>query len=83
MFWYSGGMSVRMHISHAKTGSRRGHIRLESPRVQKDAKTGAVHIRHTMQADGTYRGKKILDLTRQADKAAKRRAAKAEKKRKD
>lgn len=74
---------MRMHISHAKTGSRRAHIRLGTPRVAKDAKTGTVHVRHAMQADGTYRGKKIVDLSRQADKAAKRRAAKAEKKRKE
>lgn len=83
MFWYSGGMSVRMHISHAKTGSRRAHVRLATPRVQKDAKTGALHIRHAMQADGTYRGKKIIDLSRKTDKVAKRRAAKVEKKRKE
>lgn len=76
-------MSVRMHISHSKTGSRRAHLRLSVPRAQKDAKTGVVHVRHMMQADGTYRGKKILDLTKQAEKVAKRRIAKAKKKGKE
>lgn len=68
-----------MHITHAKTRSRRANIRLASPTVTKAG--DGMRLRHAVdQKTGMYRGKKILDLTRKADKAAKRRAAKAEKK---
>lgn len=74
-------MSVRMHITRAKTGSRRAHIRLATPAVIKDAATGSITLRHMADpTTGMYRGKQILDLTKKTNKIAKRRAAKAEKK---
>jgi large subunit ribosomal protein L32 len=60
-------MSVRMHITRAKTGSRRAHDALTGPRLSKDSASGAVHMRHRADVvSGTYRGKTIPGLLRAA-----------------
>ena len=65
-------MSVRMHISHSKTRSRRSHHRATSPTLV--AKDGTVRIRHFADPKtGTYRGRA---LAKPVQKAAKKKAAK-------
>ena len=74
-------MSVRMKLTHSKTGSRRAHHGASPLRLTKDTKTGNTHIRHFVdQETGMYRGKQIL--AKKADKAVapatKKAAAKKE-----
>lgn len=77
-------MSVRMHISHAKTRSRRGHHRAEAPTLVKDAKSGTARMRHFADPKtGMYRGKALAKPVKKAakkkvvKKAAKKTAKKA------
>lgn len=74
-----------MHISKAKTRSRRSHHRAGAPRLTKDAKTGSTHVRHFADpVTGTYRGKPVgkKQAAKKADRAlagAKKAAAKKQK----
>ena len=52
-------MSVRMHISHSKTGSRRAHHRALVPRYVSTP-SGARRKHFADPATGMYRGKQIL-----------------------
>ncbi len=52
-------MSVRMRLTHSKTGSRRAHHRKSTPHLVQ-TKTG-VRRRHFVDPDtGIYRGKQII-----------------------
>lgn len=54
-------MSVRMRLTHSKTGSRRAHHRKSTPRLVV-TKTG-VRRRHFVDPDtGMYRGKQIIAM---------------------
>jgi len=75
-------MSVRMKLTHSKTGSRRSHHNKETPRLVA-TKTG-VRRRHFVDLDtGMYRGKQILATetkTVEVSKKTTKKPAKAEKK---
>lgn len=64
-------MSVRMKLTHSKTGSRRAHHGAQLTRVQGTG-VGA-RVRHRVDpSTGMYRGKQILaDKAASAKKAAK------------
>lgn len=73
-----------MRSTRAHTGNRRSHHALDDVRLSKCANCGSQHIRHTMcEKCGTYRGKKMVDMTSlvakstaQKKKAAQKTAAK-------
>lgn len=68
-------MVVRMRHTRAHTRNRRSHHALSRPALSKD-ESGNFHMRHRMtKASGTYRGKKIIDLTAKIDKKAKKAKA--------
>lgn len=48
--------------SPSKRNMRRAHDALSAPTVTTSA-TGTVHLRHHIDANGMYRGKKILKST--------------------
>lgn len=66
-------MVVRMRHTRSHTRNRRSHHRLDKPALSTDDK-GNAHLRHRLSnATGSYRGRKVIDLTAKLDK----RAAKA------
>jgi large subunit ribosomal protein L32 len=70
-------MSVRMRITHGKTGSRRSHHKLEPPRLSRCGNCSAMHKRHNAcLACGQYRGKMIIDTVARDARTAKRRIRK-------
>lgn len=44
---------------------RRSHDSLKSATLSIDSVTGELHRRHHLTADGYYRGKKMINLTRE------------------
>jgi large subunit ribosomal protein L32 len=46
---------------------RRSHDSLKGPTLSVDATTGETHIRHHLTADGYYRGKRVIEVTQEAD----------------
>lgn len=78
-------MSVRMKITHSKTGSRRAHHRVGIPRLVT-TKTG-VRRRHFIDPDtGMYRGKQIITIGKPevvTSKTATSKAKKGDKKEKE
>jgi large subunit ribosomal protein L32 len=70
-------MSVRMRITHGKTGSRRAHHKLVAPRLSKCSNCSAMHMRHrACLACGQYRGKMVIDTSVRDAKARIRRTRK-------
>jgi ribosomal protein L32 len=66
-------MVVRMRHTRSHTKNRRSHHALGKPTLAKDEQ-GKAHLRHRLSnATGSYRGRKVIDLTSKLDK----RAAKA------
>lgn len=64
-------MVVRMRHTRSHTKNRRSHHALSKPALSKD-EAGNPHLRHRMNpATGTYRGRKVLDLSAKLDKKAK------------
>ena len=53
-------------VSRSRRGHRRSHDSLSCDRhpMSTDYKTGEMHIRHHMTADGFYRGKQIINNER-------------------
>ncbi|HET8575043.1 MAG TPA: 50S ribosomal protein L32 [Candidatus Paceibacterota bacterium] len=76
-------MSVRMRHTRAHTGNRRSHHALSEARLSTCAKCGAKHLRHhACEACGTYRGKQVMNVLKDAEKKiknAERLGAKQEK----
>ena len=72
-------MVIRMRHTRAHTGNRRSHHALKSPALTKDAKTGAIHLRHRASAvTGMYKGHVAIDMVKKdAKKAKKAKAASA------
>lgn len=69
-------MTVRMRHTRSHTNNRRSHHALEKPALAKET-SGSVHLRHRLNPKtGTYRGRKVLDLTSKLDKRAKKTKAK-------
>lgn len=71
-------MVVRMRHNRSQRGNTRSHHALSKPALSKD-EAGNPHLRHRLsKATGSYRGRKVLDLTAKLEKRA-RKAAPAEK----
>ena len=61
-------MVVRMRHTRGHTSNRRSHHKLAKPALSKDG-SGNVHLRHRMTiTSGSYRGKKIVDMTSEIEK---------------
>lgn len=57
-------MVNRMRANRSHRDNRRSHHALDDVRLSKCANCGAMHVRHTIcEKCGTYRGKKIVDMT--------------------
>ena len=57
-------MVNRMRATRAHRDNRRSHHALDDVRLSKCVNCGAPHIRHTMcEKCGTYKGKKVIDMT--------------------
>ncbi len=53
-----------MRANRSHTGNRRSHHALDDVRLSKCTNCGSQHVRHTMcDKCGTYRGKKVIDMT--------------------
>ncbi len=53
-----------MRANRSHRGNRRSHHALDDVRLSKCSNCGAMHLRHTLcEKCGTYRGKKIVDMT--------------------
>lgn len=71
-------MSVRMKLTHSKTGSRRAHHGVDTPRLVA-TKTG-VRRRHFVDPDtGMYRGKQIITIGKPEVEKSKKATNKAKK----
>lgn len=44
----------------SRRGMRRSHDALAKPTLSEDQKSGELHLRHHMTADGLYRGRDVL-----------------------
>ncbi len=72
-------MVNRMRANRSHRGNRRSHHALDDVRLSTCANCGAMHIRHTMcEKCGTYRGKKIVDMTAKVAKKVVKDKKKAE-----
>ena len=61
-----------MRHTRSHTKNRRSHHALVKPALSKD-EAGNPHLRHRMSATtGSYRGRKVLDMTAKLDKRAKK-----------
>lgn len=64
-------MTVRMRHTRGHSNNRRSHHALAKPALSKD-EAGNAHLRHRVsKATGTYRGRKVIDITAKLDKKAK------------
>lgn len=45
----------------SKRGMRRAHDAITGPTLSEDKRTGEMHHRHHMTADGYYRGRQVVD----------------------
>lgn len=68
-------MVNRMRATRAHRDNRRSHHALDEVRLSKCQGCGEMHLRHTLCTNcGSYRGKKIIDMTAiVAKKAAKQK----------
>ncbi|MEX2405275.1 MAG: 50S ribosomal protein L32 [Candidatus Paceibacterota bacterium] len=56
-------MSSRMRHTKSKTGRRRSHHGLKSPRLATCSNCGESHTLHTVCEEcGTYRGRTVIDV---------------------
>ncbi|MBP7804986.1 MAG: 50S ribosomal protein L32 [Candidatus Pacebacteria bacterium] len=66
-------MVIRMRHTRAHTGNRRSHHALKSASFSKCSHCGALRPPHTVcVACGYYRGRKVLDIVKKAEKKAKK-----------
>lgn len=69
-------MTVRMRHTRSHTKNRRSHHALANPALSKD-ESGNFHLRHRMSvSSGSYRGRKVVDLSAKLEKRAKKMKAK-------
>ena len=69
-------MVVRMRSNRSHTGNRRSHPALKNIAVSKDAKSGAVHLRHRASAmTGAYRGHQVIDTAKRIKRIEKKTKA--------
>lgn len=72
-------MVNRMRANRSHRDNRRSHHALDDVRLSKCANCSAMHIRHSMcEKCGTYRGKKVIDMTALVAKKVSRDKKKAE-----
>jgi len=65
-------MTVRMRHTRGHTNNRRSHHKLEKPAITKDEQ-GNARLRHRVSlATGTYRGRKVIDMSAKLLKKAKK-----------
>lgn len=65
-------MVVRMRHTRSHTKNRRSHHALNRPALTKD-ESGNFHLRHRLsKMTGSYRGRKVIDLTAKLEKKAKK-----------
>ncbi|PIQ66278.1 MAG: 50S ribosomal protein L32 [Candidatus Zambryskibacteria bacterium CG11_big_fil_rev_8_21_14_0_20_42_18] len=65
-------MTVRMRHTRSHTKNRRSHHKLAKPALSKDS-SGNVHLRHRLsKITGTYRGRKVVDLSAKIEKLEKK-----------
>jgi len=65
-------MTVRMRHTRSHTNNRRSHHKLVKPALSQD-EAGNTHLRHRVSATtGSYRGRKVVDLTAKLEKRAKK-----------
>ncbi len=65
-------MVVRMRHTRAHTKNRRSHHALSKPALTKD-EVGHAHLRHRLSSiTGSYRGRKVIDLSAKLEKRAKK-----------
>ena len=65
-------MVVRMRHNRSQTNKRRSHHALSKPALTKD-ESGNAHLRHRLSTvTGSYRGRKVIDLSAKLDKRAKK-----------
>ncbi len=50
-------------VSRSRRNMRRAHDALGKPTLSTDASTGERHRRHHMSADGTYRGRQVVQIS--------------------
>jgi large subunit ribosomal protein L32 len=53
--------------TRSRRGMRRSHDALSNPTLSTDSTSGETHRRHTVTADGFYRGKKIVETAADHD----------------
>lgn len=74
-------MVIRMRHTKSHTKNRRSHHAIKATNFAVCSNCGAKKLRHTVCAScGMYRGKKVLDLVKKAEKKAKKVKEKASKK---
>lgn len=65
-------MVVRMRSTRSHTKNRRSHHALSKPALSKD-ESGNFHLRHRLsKTNGTYRGRKVIDLSAKLEKKVKK-----------
>jgi large subunit ribosomal protein L32 len=70
-------MVIRMRHTKSHTKNRRSHHALKSTSFSKCENCGALKGRHSVcPSCGFYRGKKVLDLVKKAEKKQKKEKAK-------
>ena len=68
-------MVVRMRHTRSQTKQRRSHHALSKPALSKD-EAGNAHLRHRIsKVTGSYRGRKVIDMTAKLDKRAQKAQA--------
>jgi ribosomal protein L32 len=65
-----------MRSNRSHTGNRRSHHALKNITVSKDAKSGAVHMRHRASVvTGMYRGHQVINVGKRLAKIEKKAKA--------
>ncbi len=65
-----------MRSNRSHTGNRRSHHALKNIALSKDAKSGAVHLRHrAASVTGVYRGHQVVDVAKRLVRKEKKNKA--------
>ena len=51
----------------SRRGMRRSHDALKSPTLTVDPNSGETHLRHTVTADGFYRGRRVIEAPQETE----------------
>lgn len=70
-------MVVRMRHTRSQRGNQRSQKKLEKPAITRDQGSGGLALRHRVSPiTGTYKGKKVIELSK--DKESKKKASNQE-----